>query len=130
MEQLKKVFEHFIVMDKKKEVTEKQKRRCWTIFAVSLIVITAIIFFITDMNEVVGIIFLLLSAWTYYLNNEEWGNRFRESFGIAILAGLIVLFSRDLSEGILTDSLTRMYFLGLAAALLLIGKSASEGEDI
>ncbi|VVB79961.1 Uncharacterised protein [uncultured archaeon] len=105
-------------------------RRAWTLILLFLTVLVAISFLVFGFNLILGIIFMLLSIIVFFVNNKKWGDRMRESLGIAIFSGLIISLIRDISLAPLSPALQTMYFLGLGASAILLMKSASEGEDL
>ena len=106
------------------------KRRTITYILLILLVGTAFAFFIFNMNEIIGIIFLILSIFVFVSNNQTWGEKFQRELGIALFAGLVVSLARDIFSGSFNRSLQIMYFIGIGAAVLLLMKGASKGEDL
>jgi len=106
------------------------KRTTFTYLILALLVITALAFFIFNMNEIIGIIFLVLAIIIYISNNKKWGDKFQGELGIALFSGLIISLTRDLVSNSLNRNLQIMYFIGIAVAVLLLMKGASKGEKI
>ncbi len=106
------------------------KRKQVTLIILMLLVITAFAFFIFDMNEIIGIIFLMLAIAVYVSNNKKWGDKFQVELGIALFSGLIISLTRDIFSDSLNRNLQIMYFIGLGVAVLLLMKGASRGEEV
>lgn len=107
-----------------------KKRRIITFFVLLGLIINSFLFFLTNMNEFVGIITMLWSIGAYFSNNEKWSNRFRENIGIALFSGLLVSIIRDIATKTWNHSIGVMYFIGFATSVILLMKSASKGEDV
>lgn len=109
---------------------EKKIRRRITIIFIILTILSIFLFFILQMNPVVGIVVLVLCVLAIFFNNEKWANRFAENLGIGIIGGLIVSFIMDVYSKTLNSGLEQVYFISLGFCLLLLIKGASKGEDI
>lgn len=114
----------------KRSIKKMDKRKIWTIILLILLFLTAILFFVLNLNLIVGISFMVLSVAVYFVNNQKWGDQKRGELGIALFSGLIISLIRDISIGPLELKLQAMYFLGLGAAVLLLMPGASNGEEL
>ena len=127
---LKRIFNWVKLNKGRNNIKPMIKRKHVTYVLLFFLVLSALIFFVFGMNEILGIIFLVLSVATYISNNEIWGDQFREKLGVATFAGFMVSLLKDISSDTLTPKLQVMYFMGLALAVLLLTKSASKGEEL
>lgn len=104
-------------------------RRPLTIISLVATIINGFAFALSNFNEIYGLIFLIWAVITLMLNNEAWAFDFRKNLGLGIFAGLIVSGLRDLATKEFFE-LIELYFFGLAAAVILLLPSASQGEEI